>query len=89
MNRLIQKVNKAYDAYVQKENREPKYAVCKVLFTEDTSPYTVAVKLNNTVDKEDDKIFYYCSNITDFTHLMVEGEEDFTVTELIEFTDTI
>ena len=89
MNKIIQKVNKAYDAYVQKENREPKYAVCKVLFTEDTSPYTVAVKLNTKKDRDDKKVFCYTSNITDFTHLMIEGDEDFTITELIEFTDTI
>lgn len=83
-------IKEKYNEFIEKNGHEPVYADCVVRFANNDVDNYLSFKLNCELDKADDLIFYYCSGIEELISLTeTSGDNEFVVTEVVDFYDEI
>lgn len=77
-------IKKRYQEYV-KQNGEPDYAICNIMFLDNKETVSVKIGLWSMNTDFDDEIFFYCDSISDLIAMTEEGVEDFKVVQVHKF----
>lgn len=81
-----QDIREKYRTFVRKQGRKPRYAHCRIKWNDDATEEEVIIKLSAHADPcEDDSIFFYCNNISEFSRLTKTGMEDFILIRCFGF----
>lgn len=88
-NRLQQKIDNLFKAYIAENNEEPLYASCCIKFLDNSPHGDVTIKLSSELDIQDDSLFYYCNSLNDLKSLCEIGMGDFILTDVYEFSNEI
>lgn len=86
---LKNKTRKLYSNFLNAHGTEPQYASCTIEFLDEHSSIETIIALDSSICENDDQIFYYCDSLNDLLSLTVEGMEDFIVTDVHEFLETL
>ena len=80
-------IRKEYGEHCIDYGRFPNYAECGIRFLDDGKRERVTIKLSNMdEDDEDNKVFFYCDDFTDFLRLCdKDSGEDFVIEDFITF----
>lgn len=82
-------IKKLYADYCTEHRKEPLYALCEIVWKDESciASNSVTIKLSADVDDAtDDKVFFYCNGIEDLKSLAEFGVEDFIITDCINLT---
>ena len=90
MTDIQKQILASYDEFCQENGHEPRYAYCEIEWTNDHQTCEVVFKLSCDADEsEDDKIFFYCNSVQNLLSMTEESAEDFVITEIYSFEDTL
>lgn len=83
---LKMRIDKAFNEFKLKFNKEPLYVLCQIIFKDFSDSHLRGVfKLTTAIRDDDDEIFFYCNGIEELKKLANFSTEDFMITELVTF----
>lgn len=88
-NKLINLINRCYNAYIEAKGHEPFYAECLVKYKDSDETEIFVFSFKDFNEKDDEYISFYCDDIESLIELTSEdNEEDFVVIDILEFYST-
>lgn len=84
--KMQKEIDEKYKRFIEKYNREPEIANCRIEWKDNNDSYEVKIQLSaDSNPNEDDDTFFYCDSLNDLKSLVTSGVEDFIVTECCSF----
>lgn len=88
-NYYQKKIDNLFNIHINKYNKEPLYASCRIKYLDNSPLCDVTIKLNTELDILDDLVFYYCNSLDDLKSLCEFGAGDFILSDIYEFLNEI
>lgn len=89
-NEIKKEIDDKYKQFIEESHREPKYANCYISWNDGIGGCDVTIKLSSDVDPDEDgDIFFYCNTLDGLKSLTEAGVEDFTITNLYSFEQSV
>lgn len=83
-------IEQKFNEFVEKNGKEPAYAVCKIVWKDTNYQEKVKIQLSSDSNPdEDDDFFFYCYSLNDLESLCEFGSGDFIVTEIDRFENDL